>query len=111
MITWECFALHDDLVLLLRRAIEACQQEMDVCSQSSHDCNFTGRRTHNWRHELRSCTINIDERRKQLVFMRDEVAGHALDGPCSKVPVDILSSIFRLQTKGVAAQVYTPWIR
>jgi hypothetical protein len=62
MITGKCFPFNDDLVPLLRRAVEASHQQMQVRCQRIHDCYLALECTNNWGHEFGPGYINIHER-------------------------------------------------
>lgn len=99
MITWKCLALHDNLVSLLARMVEAPQQQVYIRRQRPHDRHFTLKSSHNRRHEFRSGFIDINKRGKQLVVVWNKVSGHAFGRPCPEIVIDVLSGIPGLEAQ------------
>jgi len=60
MITGKCLSFDDDFVSLFRRSIEACHEEMKVCSQCLHDSNFVGLSANNLGHGFIGLVIYVD---------------------------------------------------
>ncbi len=50
MITGKCLSLDDNFVPLFRRSIEACHEEMQVCSECLHDSDFVSLSANNFGH-------------------------------------------------------------
>jgi hypothetical protein len=103
MVTGESFAFQDNLILLSGWLIEAGHKEVKIGSESTHHSHFFLRSAHDWGHQLGSSSIDIDEWRKQFIFMRHKMTGYTLGSPGSQILLDISSSAARLNTERVAA--------
>lgn len=93
MVTWEGFALHNNLVPLLGRAIEAPEQDMYIPRQRPHGSHLTRACSHNGRHKRRPCLVDIDKRWNQLVLMVCIMANYTFGSPGPKIILYILPSL------------------
>ena len=103
MVTGECFAFQDNLVLLTCWLIEAGHQEVKISSESTHHRHLLLRSAHDGGHQLGSSGVDVDEWRKQFIFMRHKMTCDTLGSPGSQILLDIPSSTARLNTERVAA--------
>lgn len=91
MITWESLALEKNLPPTLSfstRTIEARHQDMQVCSQRTHDSNFRLEGPDNRSHKLYSMVIDMEKRLQGGVGMLDKMASDTLRTPLSQKSVD-----------------------